>query len=423
MARERRGRGRGLGTGDSIGLCQALLWFDAEKPECRLYYESSKLSTVGTWGSALDGDTALVGTHHRPIGAPGTSTRYPARVADVITVFNRGSDGWTEVTTIRPDVDNEPRTWTSTPVPSAGTDGGSSHPEAGGENFGNAFALDGDTILIGSEEAELIYEFERTSSGWVQQGSFVTTDTGAKRGNYSISLENKTALAGMYAVEHPRRWGDSGTAYVFERERDGWSKTDTLAIDSSDFDSFAFDGDRAMIGISKGKPGEKTGQVAVFEQTENGWTETTRLTPGDGDVAHFGSIALAGDTALISSGRTTAPSGTKYGASVFERTNDGWSRTTTLVPANTDQDEERVGFYVALADDGDTAVVGGENEGKTYEGFGDAFVFTRESDGWTETTSLDPPIDDSEIRGPLRINDSGDAVLLELDEGAFVFDL
>lgn len=403
---------------------------------CRAVFDSltsthkgSKLSTLATWASAIDDDTALVGTVNRPIGAHLSSNKSPLpQRVDVVTVFGRGSNGWTEETTISPDVDPEFRTSTSTPLSSHRTEVGPSRN--GVETFGSGVAVDGDTILLGSEGENLIYEFERTRSGWIQQGSFGPTDTDVEHGvTLSISLDSETALAGSYVMENSR--DDAGTAYVFERGSDGWLETATLTADDDDVvdfgDAMALADDTALIGLAKdvgGELRELRGEAAVFERTNGGWTETARLTPMNGGLDDEPvSVALAGDTALVGHRESATSTGTKYGGIVFERESDGWTRTTTLVPDVTEHDEFHVGGSVAIDEEGDTAIVGGKNRGTTNTGFADAFVFTRENDGWTQTATLDLPIDDSEIEPPLGISDDGNTALLQLDEGVYVIDL
>ncbi len=142
------------------------------------------------------------------------------------------------------------------------------------------------------------------------------------------------------------------------------------------------DGDTALIGGPRDS-GE-AGAVWVFTRTGSAWTQQAKLTGGEESGAgHFGrSVALSadGDTALIG-----GPNDGGIGASwVFVRSGSTWTQQTKLTGAG----ESGSGWFgqsVALSADGETALVGGFVD---HSDVGAAWVFTRtDSDSgsaWTQ---------------------------------------
>lgn len=107
---------------------------------------------------------------------------------------------------------------------------------------------------------------------------------------------------------------------------------------------------------------------------------------------------------------------------MFERRSDGWIETETLSRADGNADDD-FGDSVALASDGDTALISGGNVGKQSTKSGDAFVFTRGSDGWSEATTLDAGVGEDQVGLSVAISDDGETALLEGEGGGFVFDV
>lgn len=117
---------------------------------------------------------------------------------------------------------------------------------------------------------------------------------------------------------------------------------------------------------------------------------------GTGSVgaAHFGvSVALSGDgnTALVGG---PSDAGGFGGAWVFVRAGSTWTEQDAFV-AGDEVGQGRFGSSVALSNDGNTALIGGDEDNA---GAGAAWVYTRSGTAWTEQAKLtgDGPIGSDE---------------------------
>ena len=122
------------------------------------------------------------------------------------------------------------------------------------------------------------------------------------------------------------------------------------------------DGDTALIGAS--------GAAYVFVRSGGVWTEQATLTPSDGDSELFGApVSIDGDTALIGATRANALAGAAY---VYVRSGTVWTEQTKLTPSDGEVDDH-FGSDVSL--DGDTALIGAEQDDDNAVGSGSAYIF------------------------------------------------
>lgn len=291
---------------------------------------------------ALDGDTALVGTW--------------ADVGDNIDqgsayVFTRSGLIWSQQQKL---------------VAADGND----H-----DFFGSSVALDGDTILIGAEYADVdsnsvqgaAYVFTHSGSIWSQQQKLVAAD-GAS-GDYfgdSVALDGNTALVGAYNADISGTVGQ-GAAYVFTRSDLTWSQQQKLvAADGAEVDSFgnsvALDGDIALVGAHKADVGDgvNQGAVYVFARSDLAWSQQQKLVAVDGnDYDSFGdSVALDGDISLVGAGGVNnVVENYEDQGSVYVFTSSGltWSQQQKLVAAD---GAEYDYFGRAVASSNATALIG-----------------------------------------------------------------
>jgi hypothetical protein len=93
-----------------------------------------------------------------------------------------------------------------------------------GDDFGISLSLSGDTALIGADfdsdngtKSGSAYIFERDADGWGQVKKLLPSD-GAAEDNFgvSVSLSGDTALVGAYLDDD--NGSSSGSVYVFERD-------------------------------------------------------------------------------------------------------------------------------------------------------------------------------------------------------------
>jgi hypothetical protein len=266
---------------------------------------------------ALSGDTIVVGAR-RDDNANGEN-------AGAAYVFERdqgGANAWGEVAKL-----------------TAG-DG------AAGDLFGRSAALSGDTAVIGArlddneggQSAGAAYVFERDQGGagaWGEVAKLTASDGAAgDLFGHSVAVDGDTIVVGSEADDHSGLT-NSGSAYVFVRDHGGagaWGEARKLtAGDAAGFDVFgsavSVFGETIAVGADQdehtlGLPGSFSsgeGATYVFERDHGGanaWGEVEKLTssdPASGD--HFGSsVALSGCTAVVGAALDDHAGGTNAGS-------------------------------------------------------------------------------------------------------------
>ena len=151
---------------------------------------------------------------------------------------------------------------------------------------------------------------------------------------------------------------NQGGALVFWHSGELEQQVALTASDGAAGDGFgygvAIDGDTAVVGA----PGAEVdglfnlGAVYVFERSGDVWVQQAKLTPSDGQEKDgFGiAIALDGDTLVV--GAMAVDGGAVY---VFTRTGGAWSQQAKLT-ASDGQDGDALGYSVGIS--GDTVVSG-----------------------------------------------------------------
>jgi FG-GAP repeat len=278
--------------------------------------------------------------------------------------------------------------------------------------FSMALSSDGNTALIGGPEdygkTGAAWVFTRSLGVWTQQGSkFTGTGAGIEArfgASVALSSDGNTALIGG-----PDANG-AGQAWVFTRAESKWTQqgsklTGSGAVGGAEFGwsvALSSDGNTALIGGPSDSKGigvgqeERTGAAWVFTRSLGVWTQQGSKLIGNGEVSEkrpsaeveatftgeFGvSVALSsdGNTALIG-----GPSDNKgVGAAwAFTRSGSTWTQPISKLTGSGEVSSEAIpgefGESVALAAEGNTALIGGPGDNK---GVGAAWAFTRPSFG------------------------------------------
>jgi len=277
-------------------------------------------------------------------------------------------------------------TWTQQGGKLTGTD------EAGPGEFGRSVALsaDGGTALIGgwgdNGNEGAAWAFTRSGSTWTQQGEKLTGELGGE-GEFGTSValsgDGDTALIGG-----PGDDDDVGAAWAFTRSGGTWAEqgpklTGTGEAGEGRFGvsvALSVDGDTALVG----GPSDDSDVGAAWAFTRSGstWTQQGEKLVGSGEsgAGEFGSsVALAanGDTALIGVPEDAAAIG---GTWAFTRSGGVWSQQGSKLTGG-EEDNSEFGVLVALSADGNTALVGGWNDDGRK---GAAWVFTRSGGVWSQ---------------------------------------
>jgi len=182
-----------------------------------------------------------------------------------------------------------------------------------GDQFGESVAIAGDTIVVGAykhdehgPESGAVYVYTRTGSTWTQQAKLTASDAFAgDQFGRSVAIDGDTIVVGADNADGTAT--DSGAVFVFIRLETGWIQQDKLeegeAGDNFGF-SVAIDGETIVVGShsANGRDASNSGAVYVYSRTELGtWNKKAKLTANDGDTEdQFGfSVDIAGDTIVV----------------------------------------------------------------------------------------------------------------------------
>ena len=292
--------------------------------------------------------------------------------------------------------------------------------------FGTSVAMDGDTLIVGApreRNAENVirgaaYIFVRNGAGWTQQAKLVSNAATTNFG-FSVALSGDTAIVGAH-FENIGSNSNQGAAYVFVRNGAIWTMEQKLVnsdgVPGSQFGySVAIDGNTVLISAFAHRISNvEKGAAYVFTKVNNTWTQQIQLTDGNGNIyERFGnSVALDGDTAIIGApfGRNEANvhNGVAY---VFTGSGSAWTQQARLVASDARGDEW---FGTSVDIDGDTVIIGaryGFGEGSTNPLIrnGSAYVFTRNESNWTQQQKFTAP--NSSFFGD-SVSISGDTLII-----------
>ena len=257
-----------------------------------------------------------------------------------------------------------------------------SDAEEGDEFAWNAVAVDGDTVVVGANQDNDVrgaaYVFTKPGTGWTAtttQTAMLTAE-GAGPGDEfgsSVAIDGDVIVVGASGDDGT----DWGSAFVFEKPEGGWASTSAAAKLTSatrrDNDNFgrsvAIDGGTIVVGAS-GDDGTYMGSAFVFVEPTEGWatsTQTAKLTASDGAAGdRFGySVAVDGDTVVVGAYGDDVDGTDSGSAYVFTKRDSGWVDGNEAAKLNPSDGSENHKFGSSVAIDGDTIVVGAENNNAT----------------------------------------------------------
>jgi hypothetical protein len=280
---------------------------------------------------AQDGDRLVVGAPDR-LGASGAAY-----------VFVRTGASWSLEATLRA---NDP---------------------AGNARFGDAVAIDGDTVAIGAigfnQSRGAVYVFTRTGSIWSQQQRLSLPSGAANdRLGLSVALSGGALIAGS-----PGRDGvavDQGGAFLWRRSGSNWTQEASFvrAVPAGGDRlgwSVDIDGDIAVAGApgAESMGPSNTGLVLSWVRTGSSWQALSELgSPDLSEGAQFGSaVLLSGPRLLVGAPDDDVEGANLRGsAALFLFDDEQWlPRQRLLAPAGATEDQ----FGSALAFGGNIAGV------------------------------------------------------------------
>ena len=304
---------------------------------------------------------------------------------------------------------------------------------AANDEFGISVAIEGDTIVVGAHQNDAddqdndegaAYVFIKVSGVWGQKTKLTASDAAANdEFGISVAVHDDTVVVGAHLknandddVDITDDVADSGAAYVFTKpESGGWADaTEAAKLTASDAaanDAFgisvAVHDETVVVGAHQNDADDQDnneGAAYVFIKPESGgWadaTETAKLTADNAaENDAFGiSVAVHGETVVVGAHKYDVGVGTEKAnagaAYVFIKPESGgWAdgtETPKLIASDAMRGDE-FGIAVAVDDNEDTIVVGAYLDDDNGDNAGSAYVFTRDSNGWSQKTKLTGP--------------------------------
>ena len=277
------------------------------------------------------------------------------------------------------------------------------------DQFGDAVAVDADTIVIGapldnsgtSTDSGAAYVFVRDpATGVFTEQQILTASDASAEDNFgsAVDVDGHTLVVGAPLVNSGTS-PDTGAIYVFTRDptdpTDPWTEQQKLsASDEASGDrlgtSVYLEGNTVVGGAPRKDDGTSTAAGAAYvftrdpDDTTDPWSEQQKLTASDASAEdQFGtSVSLNGNTIVV--GAPLDNLGTSFDAGslyVFTRdqslNSDPWSEQQKLTASNAGADD-RLGTSVSI--DANTILAGAPREDTAgFVDSGAAYIFTRSS--------------------------------------------
>jgi hypothetical protein len=261
------------------------------------------------------------------------------------------------------------------------------------------FATDGTPIVI-TLEASDPEGIPITWSYAVTTGSLGSTASVSQADNvFTITPSTNTEDAGEFSITFTASDGvnlaTSVSAFTLAFGPD-WSNTTETKVVSSDVatsDNFGYDvsisGDYAIVGAQYEDPNgiDAAGSAYIFTRSGGTWTQQAKLIASDASAGdNFGwSVDIDGDTAIVGAYADTNDIQFEGAAYIFTRSGTTWTQQARLQASDVAQYDI---FGLAVAIDGDTAVVGAFNNDTGGDNAGAVYVFTRSGTTWTQQAKL-----------------------------------
>jgi hypothetical protein len=214
-----------------------------------------------------------------------------------------------------------------------------------GKNYGVALKLDGDRLFVGAPGDDdvpgsggAVYIYQRSGSTWTFQQKLIPTSPfdGGRQMGYAFAVDGNTlVVGGPYWINIT-----PGEAYVYEFDGTSWSKTQDLVP------SISQPSDRFGMGVAVtgdwilGSSLLNEGTVFAFQKIGTTWVEQQVIAPnGLGQFARFGAeMVTQPNLAVIAApGDDVGTEGTE-GSVFFYHLSDGvWSKGRQLIESVPEQ--------------------------------------------------------------------------------------
>ena len=263
------------------------------------------------------------------------------------------------------------------------------------QGYSVALSSDGNTAIVGghfdNNNIGAAWIFTRANGAWTQQGSKLV-GTGAvgnaqQGGSVAISGDGNTVIVGG-AFDNI----NVGAAWVFTRSGGVWTQQGSKLVGTGAIGgaeqgiSVALSSDGSTALLSGWIDNSNTGAVWVFTRSGGVWTQQGSKLVGTGATGsayqgHSVSLSQDGNTALVGGYLDNTYAGAAW---VFVRNGTTWSQQGSKLVGTGATGSAQQGYAVALSGDGNTAMVGGNDDSGNI---GAAWIFTRNGAVWSQQGS------------------------------------
>lgn len=275
-----------------------------------------------------------------------------------------------------------------------------STPRGAGAQFGNAVAVNGNTMVVGARfdgttasQAGAAYIYRLNNGTWTQEAVLLAPDGAvADKFGYSVAISGETIVVGAY--QDDTGFADGGSAYVFVRSGSTWTfqqkLTPAIMAASDEFgNAVGITGDSIIVGahFADLPSNSDAGAAYVFQRSGTVWTELQKLTPTAGTNGPIGgdnfaeSVAMSGGQAVIGASGDDSPQTAAGAVYVFTESGGLYGLQQKLTISN-GTNGDRFGSSVAIEGN---ALVGGAREYSPAVGqsaFGAAYIYEFNGSTW-----------------------------------------
>jgi hypothetical protein len=272
------------------------------------------------------------------------------------------------------------------------------------DKIGEKVAISGDTVILGAPldddagtDAGAAYIYTRSGGTWTLEQKLQTSDAQANDGDngMAFAISGDTAVIGTQDEDSTAL--SAGSIYVFTRSGTTWTEQQKIqASDAAENDRFGvsvgIDGDTIVVGAQyEDDTDSNAGSIYVFTRSGTTWTQQQKIQPSDvAAYDEFGTaVAIDGDTIIAGSiwdDDVNSGSGSAY---IFTRSGTTWTQQQKLTPSVSEGGSR---FGTAVSINGDTAVVGVPFENvSSVADAGVVYIFTRSGTTWTEQQRIAHP--------------------------------
>jgi hypothetical protein len=243
------------------------------------------------------------------------------------------------------------------------------------------------------------FSISSATRNWIQQSKLTASDA-ANSDNFghsvSVSSDGNTAIMGAYAD------GDeAGSVYIFTRSGITWTQQAKLtASDAVVGVQFGYsvalssDGNTAVVGaryVDDQYEGTDIGSVYIFTRTDGTWDTGTKIRATFPTVSsYFGhsvSISDDGNTIVVGANQDDDVGINTGAAYIFIRSGSTWTQQTKLTAFDGVTGDE-FGYSVSISSDGNTVIVGAHRDSDGGADSGSVYIFSRSGSDWTQQAKL-----------------------------------